>query len=218
MPQRVSPDPGATAQAGQLAADRARRRDGVLSDGAEAIEMSLSDVTGETREMFETLIAWAKDLTGLPNVRLFTFVGKELTTLLPRLTPRGLRVGHDLERPPTAVYFGLAFSVGAARPKFHRTCGVGHRSLQNWLRQHHPRPLSPCFGGTKGGLRRGLWLRWVDLNASHHQVVQELRGRLYSGHEQVISGPGAGHVEQVALGVVDLFRLRILGGGFDAGL
>ena len=47
----------------------------------------------------------------------------------------------------------------------------------------------------------------IGLSAGLHQVIQELRSRGATDHQQMIAGAGAGDVEQVALGVVDLFEV-----------
>ena len=52
--------------------------------------------------------------------------------------------------------------------------------------------------------------------AAERQVVQKLRGRGDAGNQQVIPRPGAGHIQQVALGVVNLLKIGVVGDGFDA--
>ena len=48
--------------------------------------------------------------------------------------------------------------------------------------------------------------------------MEELRGRGDASNEEVIAGAGAGDVEEVAFGVVDLVEVGVVGDGFDAGL
>jgi hypothetical protein len=48
------------------------------------------------------------------------------------------------------------------------------------------------------------------------QIIQKLRRRLDATHQQMIPSPRAGYVEQVALGVVDLFEVRVVGYGLDS--
>ena len=40
-------------------------------------------------------------------------------------------------------------------------------------------------------------------NTSSPQIIKELRGRGDAGDEEMVPCPGAGHVEEVALGVID---------------
>lgn len=47
------------------------------------------------------------------------------------------------------------------------------------------------------------------LSVSSPQIVQELRRRLDSCHQQMIAGAGAGDVMQVPLAVVDFFEIDI---------
>ena len=47
------------------------------------------------------------------------------------------------------------------------------------------------------------------------EVVQELRRRIDAGHEQMVAGTGAGHVEQMPLGLVDFFEVGIIGATFS---
>ena len=87
LPQRISPDLGAkTSQAPQVT-KRIASSAGRLTDGADVFRASIADTKGETRKVFEELIAWAEELALLPHVRLFTYSGMERTTLLPRIMP-----------------------------------------------------------------------------------------------------------------------------------
>ena len=48
------------------------------------------------------------------------------------------------------------------------------------------------------------------------KVFQKLQGRVGAGHQQLILGPSASHVKEVALGVADLFYVRIIRDRLDA--
>src|SRR5712671_380819 len=50
---------------------------------------------------------------------------------------------------------------------------------------------------------------------NYAQVVEKLRGRLDTRHQQVVAGAGAGNVEQVPLGVVGVFEVGVVGDVFD---
>lgn len=86
LPQRITPDISVTPSPATTA--RARPS-GVVSDGPTAFRASTEGTTGETRTMFDQLIAWAEQLAELPNVRLFTFTGGDTgrCTLMPRIMP-----------------------------------------------------------------------------------------------------------------------------------
>ena len=86
LPQRISPDISA---APSSATPAKTRPGGVISDGPDAFRASTGDTTGETRKMFDKLIAWAEQLVELPNVRLFSYsgAGTGRYTLLPRIMP-----------------------------------------------------------------------------------------------------------------------------------
>lgn len=63
-----------------------------------------------------------------------------------------------------------------------------------------------------------LFLLWVACSAvlkSHAEIVQKFRRGLDAGHQQVIPRACAGHVEQVALGVVDFLQVRVVADRFD---
>lgn len=47
------------------------------------------------------------------------------------------------------------------------------------------------------------------------EVVEEFRRRLDGRHEQVVASAGAGDVEEMSFGVVDLCQIGVVGGGFD---
>ena len=47
---------------------------------------------------------------------------------------------------------------------------------------------------------------------SHSKVVQELRRWFDAGQEEVVPGTGAGDVEKMPLGVVDIFQVRVIRG------
>ncbi len=106
LPQRVSPDPGAYQPSGGSGSAAPRGR---LTDGSDAFRASTADTTGETREKFDELIAWAEKLAALPNVRLSTFTGveSERFTLLPRIMPDNaglVTVWNDKQKPYMSVW------------------------------------------------------------------------------------------------------------------
>jgi hypothetical protein len=52
--------------------------------------------------------------------------------------------------------------------------------------------------------------------ALFHKVVQEFGHRRDTGNQQVISGTGAGDVEQVTLGVIDFLQIGVVADRLDA--
>ena len=88
LPQRVSPDLSATMSYTTPGKARPAASGGSLSDGPNAFRASIEGIVGETRETFEELIKWAEQLeASLPNVRLSSYTGSRVTTLLPRIMP-----------------------------------------------------------------------------------------------------------------------------------
>ena len=110
LPQRVSPDLGAYKPSGGSMSAAPRGR---LTDGSAAFRASIADTTGETREMFDTLIARAEEWASLPNVRLFTYmgIGGERYTLLPRIMPdnAGLVTIWNANRQPSITVWRSMF-------------------------------------------------------------------------------------------------------------
>ena len=103
LPQRVSPDLGAT-MAYTTSGKRPAASGGSLSDGSDAFRDSIEGATEETHATFEELIDWAERLqASLPNVRLFSYTGiGPRFPLLPRLMPddAGLvTIWNDRHRP-----------------------------------------------------------------------------------------------------------------------
>jgi len=49
-----------------------------------------------------------------------------------------------------------------------------------------------------------------DLRISHPQIIQKLRRRRNARHKQMVARASACHVEQVALGVIDLLQVCVL--------
>ena len=107
LPQRVSPDLSATmpvTPSGRAGPAVSRGR---LTDGPDAFRASISETTGETRDTFDELIAWAEDLASLPNVRLFTYSGIGRTTLLPKIMPDNaglVTIWNDKQQPYIQVW------------------------------------------------------------------------------------------------------------------
>ena len=104
LPQRVSPDLSASvsSEGARPAASR-----GKLTDGSDVFRASIEDTTGETREMFDELIAWVEELASLPNVRLSTYSGLERYTLLPRIMPDNaglVTIWNDKQQPAISVW------------------------------------------------------------------------------------------------------------------
>lgn len=59
----------------------------VRSEGSDAFRRSIADVSGENRDMFDKLVAWAEEVEKLPNVRLISTIGRANTTLKPQIPP-----------------------------------------------------------------------------------------------------------------------------------
>ena len=107
MPQRVSPDIGATMLPTTSSRARPAGTSGILSDGPDAFRASVEGATGEIRTMFDELIAWAERLASLPNVRLFTYSGTERYTLLPRIMSDSaglVTIWNDNQQPYITAY------------------------------------------------------------------------------------------------------------------
>ena len=107
LPQRVSPDVGATMPLATPGRARPAGPSVILSDGPDAFRASIEGTTGETRTIFDELIAWAERLASLPNVRLFTYSGTERYTLLPRIMPDNaglVTIWNDNQQPYISVY------------------------------------------------------------------------------------------------------------------
>ena len=86
LPQRISPDIGATMPVATSGRGRLATSKGMLSDGPDAFRASVEGTSEEARVTFDKLIAWAEELASLPNVCLFSYTGSSFT-LLPRITP-----------------------------------------------------------------------------------------------------------------------------------
>ena len=55
-----------------------------------------------------------------------------------------------------------------------------------------------------------------NLTNADQQILKKLRNWFNPTHKQMISGPSTGNIQQVPLGVVDLFQVGIVCYGFDA--
>ena len=86
LPQRISPDIGATMPVATSGRGRLATSKGMLSDGPDAFRASVEGTSEEARATFDMLIAWAEELASLPNVRLFSYTGSSFS-LLPRIMP-----------------------------------------------------------------------------------------------------------------------------------
>ena len=109
LPQRVSPDLSATPPSTTTGRAKSPGSRGDLTDGADVFRESIADIAGESRETFDSLIEWAKQLSSLPNVRLFTFTGieRKRITLLPRIMPDNaglVTIWNDEQRPYISVW------------------------------------------------------------------------------------------------------------------
>ena len=107
LPQRVSPDVGATLPPATSGGARPPRTSGIESDGPDAFRASIEGTTGETRTMFDELIAWAERLSSLPNMRLSSYSGIERYTLLPRIMPDNVglvTIWNDNQQPYVSVW------------------------------------------------------------------------------------------------------------------
>ena len=87
LPQRVSSDVAATMPLPTPGKARPGGSSGIQTDGPDVFRVSTERTTGETRAMFDELIAWAERLATLPNVRLFSYSGTQHYTLMPRIMP-----------------------------------------------------------------------------------------------------------------------------------
>lgn len=99
LPQRVSPDLGATMP---VAAGGSR------SDGSGVFRASVEGITGEPGETFERLITWADQLASLPSVRLVTTEGTTRYTLAPKLKSddAGLvTIWNENQKPSLTVHW-----------------------------------------------------------------------------------------------------------------
>ena len=107
LPQRISPDLSTTVPYTSSRRARPAVAHGVLTDGPDVFRASIMDTTGETRAVFDELIAWAEQLASLPNVRLSTYNGTERITLLPRLMPDNVglvTIWNDKQQPYISVW------------------------------------------------------------------------------------------------------------------
>ena len=107
LPQRVSPEIAATIPVATPGRIRPAGSSGILSDGPDAFRASIEGTTGEARTRFDDLIAWAERLALLPNVRLHTYSGAELYSLLPRIVPDNaglVTIWNDNQQPYISVW------------------------------------------------------------------------------------------------------------------
>jgi len=103
LPQRISPDLDAATEAEKP------KPTGQLSDGPQAFVESVAGISGPDGEVFNGLIAWAKDLEQLPNVRLWSYVGTgaRRITLMPRLIQENaglVTIWNDNGRPSISMW------------------------------------------------------------------------------------------------------------------
>ena len=106
LPQRVSPDIGATMPLATPGKVRSVASSGIISESPEAFRASIEGSAGESRAMFDKLIAWAERLASLPNVRLDSYSGQRYT-LLARVMPikAGLvTIWNDNHQPYISVW------------------------------------------------------------------------------------------------------------------
>ena len=106
LAQRVSPDIGAAMPVATPGRARPAVTKGLESSGPDAFRASIAGATGETRTMFDELIAWAERVASLPNVRLGSYSGQRYT-LLPRVMPDkvGLvTIWNDNQQPYISVW------------------------------------------------------------------------------------------------------------------
>ncbi len=88
-------------------------------------------------------------------------------------------------------------------------------------RGHLQRLLRLAADGFSGALRLKHILAASTLfgqhaNGSHLKVIQKLRRRLNARHQQMVSCPRAGDVEQVALGVINFLQIGVVANRLDA--
>ena len=107
LPQRVSPDIAASTTQSTVGSTRASAPRGTSSDGPDVFRASIETITGEPRAVFDDLIAWAERLAEQSNVRLFSYKGVEMNTLLPRIIPANaglVTIANDRQRPSLWLY------------------------------------------------------------------------------------------------------------------
>lgn len=107
LPQRVSPDLSVTMPYPVSGRTRPRASTAITSDGSDVFRASIDGFTGEVREKFDELIAWAERVASLPNIRLFSSAGADRFTLVPRIMPD--RVGlvtiwNESQQPYISVF------------------------------------------------------------------------------------------------------------------
>ncbi len=103
LPQRISPDPDAATETEKP------KPTGQLSDGPQAFIESVAGISGRDGEVFNSLIAWARDVEQLPNVRLWSYVGTgaRRITLMPRLIQENaglITIWNDNGRPSVSMW------------------------------------------------------------------------------------------------------------------
>ena len=57
---------------------------------------------------------------------------------------------------------------------------------------------------------------WRKPRTSGHQIIEKFGWRLDAGHQEMVAGAGARHIEQVPFALVDFFEVGIIGDILDA--
>ena len=121
----------------------------------------------------------------------------------------GLREG-DFRFAATKVPFSeVGFLRGQKRPPLWDKPQTGEfaRRLPGYGESECGRRCGCGFEVSYPGHMQGLGSRH---RTSHPKIVQELRRWFDSSHEEVVPGAGAGDVEKMPLGVVDIFQVRVI--------
>src|SRR5674476_205026 len=88
-------------------------------------------------------------------------------------------------------------------------CALTCKPVTAWAaRQRNATRKQPIFTAFYCG-------KWAG-RKSNPEIIQKLRCRCDSSHQQMVPRPRAGDVEQVAFGVVNLLQVSIVTDGFDA--
>ena len=121
MPQRITPDLSLTSDTVSGVSTK-RASKAILSDGPDAFIASFAEIEGDDRQVFDQLVNWAKEISKLQGVNLYTATGvnKSRFTLLPRLATDNaglVTIWNDNSRPYISFWRGV-FERRA--PKFDR--------------------------------------------------------------------------------------------------
>ena len=111
MPQRITPDLSLTSDTVSGVSTK-RASKAILSDGPDAFIASFAEIEGDDRQVFDQLVNWAKEISKLQGVNLYTATGvnKSRFTLLPRLATDNaglVTIWNDNSRPYISFWRGV---------------------------------------------------------------------------------------------------------------